>query len=233
MDSVLTYVSSDHHMMNGSIRDDFAPYKTKFLESIQRIKPNSKVILLGDVFDCWRVKHSRQYQIFQEYQDIIEALKPFNPILVVGNHEDSVDNVRSFLPEEFRICERTIEDRLYFCHGHEFDWANKKNSFVGKMLTGIASCVGRINSVAEDKLADWAKWIQGIGRYSRKGKFVKAVEAHFEYFDGIDGVVCGHLHQYFYERMLGKKTIACCGTWPNNGWLIFKDSQFVGYMKNG
>lgn len=210
---------SDIHMGDGSARDDFAPQAHKFLMGIPPKEAGDEIVLVGDILDGTRYDIAK---CLSANRGTLTALGELLPWWIVGNHDEGIWGLRSHVEAlGFRLVDRLLlrqgERVWYVCHGHEWDPANKKGSWTGKAVTGVANGVGRLWPAAEDWLARQAQKLDGTGRYDQ-GTFAATVDSFQRQFEGVGGVIAGHTHvREDRTNALGKRYVNT-GTWPTHGW---------------
>ena len=135
-----TYIVSDLHMGDGSDTDNFAPYKQRFLNFLDKVQDEkAKLIIAGDAFEFWEACHG---DVVKANFDLIARLLKMDATFVVGNHDVDLmgfigmplgcaNNLVAGVDLEFngRV--------IHICHGHEFDIFNDANSMFTGKLTGL------------------------------------------------------------------------------------------------
>jgi len=223
----LLYIGSDLHWGNCSQRDDFADHRSVFVDSLNNIPSTAKIVLLGDIIDVWSYKNI--FNIVSCYKSCLNTLMKRDFVYYIrGNHDPDIENLTSILPSNFICLDRMIIDRMYLCHGHEFDLFNSRWNKIGKFITYLGQLIGLANPTLEDILKSLVCKIQQKGKYTNHYRFVQWAESFIQYFSPVNMIVCGHTHKFNHSRILNNKFYHNCGTWIEDGWNVFKDGQFLG-----
>ena len=168
------------------------------------------IYLVGDIVDGWRLKSGWYWP--QSHNDVVQKLlrkarKGSRIIYVPGNHDEFL---RDFYGTHFggiEVCETTVHvaadgKRYLVIHGDVFDMVvrhAKWLAFLGDWAYEIALAVStRINWVRRKlgftywSLSAWAKrTVKNAVNYI--GSFEETLAAEAER-QGVDGVICGHIH---------------------------------------
>jgi UDP-2,3-diacylglucosamine pyrophosphatase LpxH len=185
--------------------------KAEFLLDFLRQSESDTLYLVGDIFDGWRLKRGWYWP--QAHNDVVQKLlrkarKGTRVIYVPGNHDEVA---REYIELQFGgidvhndYIHITADDRrLLILHGDEFD-----------VIVRYAKCLALLGDWAYTVLLAVNHWFNHARmmfgmRYWSLSAFLKhkvknAVEyiGHFEEAiaeearrRGVDGVVCGHVHQ--------------------------------------
>ncbi len=186
--------------------------------------------LVGDVIDGWKV--SRLSHLSESHRDILRRLGSIARVTevtyITGNHDEFLDRLlglrkaRMFFRD--RVFHRTADGRSFLVsHGDEFDRVVNRSRV--------------LNAIAE-KTYDLTLWINGgintvlplvgmrrrsiAGLLKRKFKYLAGAFSGFESRiiaeakkAGLDGVICGHLHNPFIRNV--RDVLFCnCGDWVEN-----------------
>ncbi len=186
--------------------------------------------LVGDVVDGWKI--SRLSSLSHSHREILRRFgalaRETKVTYIPGNHDAFLDrflggSIGRILFRD-RVFHRTADGRSFLVsHGDEFD--------------GAAHISGLLNTLAE-RSYDMALWANAgmnlilplVGMKKRsmalflKKKF-KAMAGAFSGFEsriigevkkaGLDGVICGHLHNPVIKRV--RDVVFCnCGDWVEN-----------------
>jgi UDP-2,3-diacylglucosamine pyrophosphatase LpxH len=196
---------SDLHLGTRSSQD------RHFLEFIKTYEAKT-LYLVGDVIDGWRLKRSGWYWP-QGHNDVIQKLlrrarQGTRIVYLPGNHDEFL---RNFLGLKFggvEIVDRIVHisttgKRLLVLHGDQFDMVVRHAVWLaslGDVLYELALWLNRLLNQLRRRLgftywslSAWAKnrvkqAVNHMGRFEE----VLAMEARRE---GVDGIVCGHIHQ--------------------------------------
>jgi UDP-2,3-diacylglucosamine pyrophosphatase LpxH len=215
---------SDVHLCT---RDNRADLLYDFLGSIRC----DYLYLVGDIIDVWALRKRWFWPAF--YNEVLHKLlkrarKEANVIYIPGNHDDFF---RSFVGYHFgdvRLVENAIHEttdgrRLLVLHGDEFDTVVKHH----RWLAALGSCAYN-HLITVNRLVNLIRGYLGMPYWSFSGavkrrvkqavKFVNSFEqilASEAHRLGVDGVVCGHIHQPAIREIDG---ILYCNTgdWIEN-----------------
>jgi UDP-2,3-diacylglucosamine pyrophosphatase LpxH len=207
--SVSAIFVSDLHLGTKSSQDK------NFLEFLKAYDAKT-LYLVGDIIDGWRLKRSGWYWP-QTHNDIVQKLlrkarKGTRIIYVPGNHDEFLRSFTGLTVGGVEIVERAIHTtvngrRFLVLHGDQFDMVVRRAVWlasVGDVLYDAALWLNRqVNRVRRRfgftywSLSAWAKYkvkqaVNFVGRFED----VLAAEARRE---GVDGIVCGHIHHATIE----------------------------------
>jgi len=166
--------------------------------------------LVGDIIDGWRLKRSWHWP--QEHNDVVQkilrkARKGTNVIFVPGNHDEFV---RGYVDQHFggvRVVDRTVHEtadgrRLLVLHGDEFDVVVRYAKWLAVLGDGAYTILLVINNWFNKIRESMGRPYWSLSAYM-KLKVKNAVKYIAEYenaiaraaaTEGVDGVVCGHIH---------------------------------------
>jgi len=211
--SVAAVFVSDLHLGTKSSQDH---HFVEFLKAYDM----KTLYLVGDVIDGWRLKRSGWYWP-QGHNDVLQKLlrkarKGTEIIYVPGNHDEFL---RNFLGLTFggvkivdRIVHTTVDGRRFLVlHGDQFDMVVRHAVWlaaVGSVLYDMALWLNRhVNDVRRRlgftywSLSAWAKRkVKGAVNYIGRFEEVLVAEARRE---GVDGIICGHIHHAAIEHYDG------------------------------
>jgi UDP-2,3-diacylglucosamine pyrophosphatase LpxH len=186
------------------------------------------VFLVGDIVDCWRLK--RVWYWPQAHNDVVQkflrkARKGTRIIYVPGNHDEVLrDYVGTHFGgievERHAFHETADGRRLLIMHGDEFDvvvrhakWLALLGDWAYVMALGVNTYFNffrrklgfqywSLSAYLKSKVKNAVKFI---------GDYEQALvgEARRE---GVDGIVCGHIHHAANELVSGIQYINC-GDW--------------------
>ncbi len=186
--------------------------------------------LVGDVIDGWKV--SRLSHLSESHREILRKLgslaRDMEVTYIPGNHDEFLDRLfggrkgRVFFRE--KVLHSTADGRRFLVsHGDEFDrvahWSRILNAIAGKSYDLTLWVNAGINAILP---------LAGMRRRSLAGflkKKFKTVAGAFSGFEsriisevikaGLDGVICGHLHNPFIRNV--RDVLFCnCGDWVEN-----------------
>lgn len=197
-----------------------------------------QIYLVGDIFDGWKLKKSWHWA--PEYNVLAQVLLEKTGcgtavVYLAGNHDEFL---RQYLGLQFghiKLVDRAIHTsaagrRYLVIHGDQFDTvvANyPRLSHFGHWAYNLALGANRpINRLRRGLgLKDWSlsSWAK------QKVKSAANVTHHFEAAltrealqIGVDGVICGHIHQADMHRRLGIEYLNC-GDWLESCTAIAED----------
>lgn len=200
-------VLSDFHLGCKDKSDDFLLDEDTVINFLDNaIATYDKVVLAGDIFECWEStsfndQQKRFAQILKNRPKIssyiISKIISEEIIYVSGNHDFIIKkkNLIPFTRSNYVLttkCNNGKVAKIYIAHGHEADSFNSKISFIGKMIAWSIGWIERVGLRKEaDIIKDMEKYIPGrnsgndlFEEYALK----KAVR------DNYDVVVFGHTH---------------------------------------
>ncbi|MEM6257295.1 MAG: UDP-2,3-diacylglucosamine diphosphatase [Planctomycetota bacterium] len=215
------WISDTHLGSKGARAKDLS----RFLKQVRC----EKLYLVGDIIDCWRLK-SRWYWP-AEHNDVVRrilkhASRGTEVIYTPGNHDDAA---RQFVNLAFGGVDmkphttHTTADgkQLFITHGDQYDLVvqhSKWLSVLGSVAYETLLKVNRhYNTVRRWFGMPYASLSQAIKlKVKRACTFISrfeeilAQEAHKQ---GMDGVVCGHIHKAEMRQMDNGVQYLNCGDW--------------------
>jgi UDP-2,3-diacylglucosamine pyrophosphatase LpxH len=193
--------------------------KAEFLLDFLKHTESDYLYLVGDIIDLWRIR--RRWFWRQAHNDVIQkvlrkARKGTRVYFIPGNHDE---NFRDFARHRFgrvAVLDRTVHvtadrRRLLVMHGDQFDAVVKHAkwlAYLGDWAYGVVLGLNHWFNLARRRLG-FRYW--SLSAYL-KHKVKNAVEyiSRFEYAvvaearrQGVDGVVCGHIHHAAVREMDG------------------------------
>jgi len=221
MSRLVAIVSSDHHMGDGSARDDVRRSDgLRLLAEVGHIgdmigDTGAKVVLVGDVLDAWRY---RLPDCIKAHRRQLQALANLNPIYLVGNHDVALlRNDAPVLPAGFELRRLATVGGWYICHGDQFDPNPVFWRKVGKAGCRVLAKLGGWWPAAEDWLSNAAGRIEGVGRWGGVDHYEEAAVRHATAC-GLRGAILGHTHR----GSIGA-TYVNTGTWREKGWVLMRE----------
>lgn len=186
--------------------------------------------LVGDVIDGWKV--SRLSSLSASHRDVLRRLgslaKDVKVTYIPGNHDAFLDR---FLGESIgrirlreRVFHRTADGRSFLVsHGDEFDRVVHRSRTLNAIAERSYDLILWLNAGVNTLLP-----LAGMRRRSLAGSLKKRFKAAAGFFSGfegriiaevkragLDGVICGHLHNPVIRNM--RDVIFCnCGDWVEN-----------------
>lgn len=186
------------------------------------------IYLVGDIIDCWRLKRTWYWP--QAHNDVVQkmmrkARKGATIIYIPGNHDEVL---RDYVGTHFggiEVRRRAFHDtadgrKLLIMHGDEFDVVvrhAKWLALLGDWAYVLALGVNTYFNLIRRKLG-FQYW--SLSAYL-KSKVKNAVKFIGEYEqalvgearkEGVDGIVCGHIHHAASE-LVGNIQYINCGDW--------------------
>jgi UDP-2,3-diacylglucosamine pyrophosphatase LpxH len=185
--------------------------KADFLLDFLKHHESEYLFLVGDIIDGWSLK--RNWYWHQTHNDVVQkilrkARKGTNVIYIPGNHDEFAREYSSHLFGGIRVEDRYIHEtaegkKLLILHGDEFDGVIK-----------YAKWLAVLGDYAYQFALDLNRYVNHVRKYFGlpywslsaylKGKVKNAVQ-YIDQFEGVvaesaakegvDGVVCGHIHK--------------------------------------
>jgi len=181
----------------------------KLLDFLKK-NESDHLYLVGDIIDGWRLKRSWHWT--QEHNDVVQkilrkARKGTSVVFVPGNHDEFA---RQYVDHHFggvKVVDRAIHEtadgrRLLVLHGDEFDVVVRYAKWLAVLGDGAYTTLLIINSWF-NKVREHMGWPYWSLSAYLKLKVKNAVKYIAEYetaiakaaaSEGVDGVVCGHIH---------------------------------------
>jgi UDP-2,3-diacylglucosamine pyrophosphatase LpxH len=228
---------SDLHLCS---RDAQSELLHDFLDTIRC----DYLYLVGDIIDVWALEKGWYWP--KQYNEVVHKLlkrsrKGAHVVFIPGNHDAFF---REFVGVQFgdveialRAVHTTADGRkLLVIHGDEFDaavrlhpwmarlgdWAYRRLVFVNRTYNGIRRWRGKpyfsLSGAIKRKVKQAVKFLNN---------FEELVRAAGER-QGVDGIVCGHIHQPAAKR-LGDLEYYNCGDWIENCTALVE--HFDGRME--
>ncbi len=202
--------------------------KAEFLLDFLRFNEAETIYLVGDIFDGWRLKKSWYWP--QAHNDVVQKLlrkarKGTRVVYVPGNHDEVL---RSYTGHHFggvevageAIHETADGRRMLVVHGDAFDGVvtyAKWLALLGDWSYNLAIDANHWFNLLRRRL--------GFGYWSMSAWLKLKVKNAVQFIDqyeqavaeearrrGVDGVICGHIHQA-EQRMIGEILYINDGDW--------------------
>jgi UDP-2,3-diacylglucosamine pyrophosphatase LpxH len=186
------------------------------------------IYLVGDIVDFWKVRRGPVWQ--QSHNDVLQKLlrkarKGTRIVFIPGNHDEGLRDYCGFSFGRIEIVRDAIHERAdgrryLVLHGDEFD-------VVVRYARWLALLGDRSYELAlwSNTPLNWIRRHLGLGYWSLsaylKSRIKTAVSFIGEYEaaladvgrrHGVDGVICGHIHNAA-DRMIGGIHYLNCGDW--------------------
>lgn len=199
------------------------------------------IYLVGDIIDFWRIQRGAVWP--QTHNEVVQALlhKMRNGtrlVLVPGNHDEGLRDFSGTHLSGMEIHDTCIHTtagglRLLITHGDGFD-------VVVRYAQWLAFLGGYGHGLARSLNAPW-RWMRerlGLRRWSLSswvkvklrvktavnfiGAFETALAAEARR-QGVDGIVCGHIHHAAHREIDGVQYLNC-GDWIDSCTAITEDA---------
>jgi UDP-2,3-diacylglucosamine pyrophosphatase LpxH len=194
--------------------------------------------IVGDFIDGWQLR--RKWYWSEEYNVLIQKLlrknrKNTRVTFITGNHDEFLEKFLGISFGTMQLVDRTVHTaadgkRYLVLHGHQFDGISHFNRLLD-----------RVGSVLYEHILEMNVWVNrvrrmfGFGYWSFasyiKLKAKRAVEyvSHYEEAmvqfsrkNGMDGVICGHIHRPEIRTVDGIRYMNC-GDWVENCTALVED----------
>ncbi len=175
--------------------------------------------LVGDIIDGWRLKKSWYWP--QEHNDVVQkilrkARKGTNVVFVPGNHDEFARNYVNHHFGGVEVVDRAIHEtadgrRFLVIHGDEFDVVIRYAKWLALLGDGAYTLLLFINNWFNKARERMGLPYWSLSAYL-KAKVKNAVKYIAEYetaiakaaaAEGVDGVVCGHIHHAEMRQING------------------------------
>jgi UDP-2,3-diacylglucosamine pyrophosphatase LpxH len=177
------------------------------------------VYLVGDIVDGWRLKSGWYWP--QAHNDVVQKIlrkgrKGARVIYVPGNHDEFLREYLGFHFGGIELVDRTIHEtsdgkRFLVIHGDQFDvvvrhakWLAFLGDWAYVFALGVNTYVNMIRrrlGLTYWSLSAWAK-LKVKNAVNFIGKFEETL-AQEAAKNGVDGVICGHIHHAADRQMHG------------------------------
>jgi UDP-2,3-diacylglucosamine pyrophosphatase LpxH len=202
--SVRTVFLSDVHL---GYRGCQADYLVSFLAGLD----TQRLVLVGDIIDLWSLKRVAYWPA--SHQAVLQAIldlarRGVSVVFIPGNHDEGLRELCGGEVAGIEIRRDLIhvaaDGRRYLVvHGDDFDQAVKFSRVLkaaGESLYDVILWMGRVLQAVRRRcgFGYWslATWIKG--RLPDARRYIETFEraaAHEAGRHGLDGVICGHIHQ--------------------------------------
>lgn len=198
-----------------------------------------KIVLVGDIVDGWKLK--RHWHWPQSHNDVVQKLlrqarKGVEMVYVPGNHDEFARDFQGRHFGDIEVVDRAIHEtadgrRFLVIHGDQFDvvvmnakllahlgdWAYVSAININRVIASIRRAFG----LPYWSFSAWAKLrvkraVNFIGSFEQ----TLAAEARRQ---GLDGVVCGHIHHAAIETIEGDITYVNTGDWVESCTAIVEN----------
>jgi len=201
-----------------------ADYLCNFLQQVRC----ENLYLVGDIIDFWHMRkrrhwpsaHSRVIQMILQ-----KAMDGTRVILVPGNHDESLRQYAGMIIGDVEVHDRIVHEtadgqRILVLHGDQFDSVVHCSPLLAMIGSSLYGLLLRLNTTVNAVRRRLGKDYWSLAAYL-KHKVKNAVQyiSRFEEavvraarHEGVDGVICGHIHRAESTRMDGV-TYMNCGDW--------------------
>jgi UDP-2,3-diacylglucosamine pyrophosphatase LpxH len=201
------------------------------------------IYLVGDIVDGWRLKSSWYWP--QEHNDVVQKLlrkvrKGVRLIYIPGNHDEFL---RDYLGTHFggiEVVESAVHvsasgERYLVIHGDSFDVVVRHAKWLALLGDWAYETALRVNAhvnlvrrrlgLTYWSLSQWAKLrVKNAVNFIGDFEHALVTEAHRQ---GVDGIICGHIHHAAIRNFSGLKYINC-GDWVESCTAVVEtyDGEF-------
>ncbi|WP_114390005.1 UDP-2,3-diacylglucosamine diphosphatase [Notoacmeibacter marinus] len=188
-----------------------------------------KIVLVGDIVDGWKLK--RHWHWPQSHNDVVQKLlrqarKGVEMIYVPGNHDEFARDFQGLHFGGIEVIDRTVHEtadgrRLLVIHGDQFDVVVMNAKLLAHLgdwayvaainLNRFIALIRRAFGLPYWSFSAWAKLrVKRAVNFIGSFETTLAAEARKE---GLDGVICGHIHHAAIETIDGDMTYVNTGDW--------------------
>ena len=212
---------SDVHL---GFRGCSADYLLRFLRTTEC----DHLYLVGDIIDIWALRKKRYWP--QEHNNVIRSIlgkakHDTRVIYVPGNHDEMLRDFTGNVFGNITIAHQAVHEtadgrRFLVVHGDEFDAVVRSSRLVGKIGSKLYDWLIRLNYVinAVRRRLGFDHWsLAAFLKHKVKNavqyisRFEEAV-AYAANKEGLDGVICGHIHRAEITEIQGVQ-YCNCGDW--------------------
>ncbi|MGD8346500.1 MAG: UDP-2,3-diacylglucosamine diphosphatase [Lysobacterales bacterium] len=201
-----------------------AEYVLDFLENVKC----RNLYLVGDIIDFWSLRRKRYWPETHTkvLKKILEmAQSGTRVVMVPGNHDETLRkynglNIGAIEVNDFLVHETPDGRRLLVLHGDQFDSAVRCSPLLAMIGASLYDVLLQLNVLINAVRRKMGKEYWSLATYL-KNKVKNAVR-YIERFEaavaraarreGVDGVICGHIHRAEIRRM-ENITYMNCGDW--------------------
>jgi UDP-2,3-diacylglucosamine pyrophosphatase LpxH len=215
------FVSDLHLGFRGARAEEFAAF-------LKRVECE-RLYLVGDIVDMWVLRQRWRWPAThnQVARRLLKLAKRGTRVIYLpGNHDESLRPYAGIDLAGIRIASQAVHRladgrRILVCHGDEYDLAVRHSRLLS-MLGGL----GYDYLVALNRAVNSARALVGLRRWSFSQAIKKKVKGACTFISrfedalidearrrGLDGVVCGHIHDPRLETRPDGLTYANCGDW--------------------
>jgi len=201
-----------------------AEYVLDFLENVKC----KNLYLVGDIIDFWSLRRKRYWPETHTkvLKKILEmAQSGTRVVMVPGNHDETLRkynglNIGAIEVNDFLVHETPDGRRLLVLHGDQFDSVVRCSPLLAMIGASLYDVLLQLNALINAVRRKTGKEYWSLATYL-KNKVKNAVQyvdrfeqavARAARKEGVDGVVCGHIHRAEIRRM-ENITYMNCGDW--------------------
>ncbi len=203
--------------------------------------PAEKTYLIGDIIDFWAMSRSihwsqAQNTVVQKF--LRRARHGEHVVFIPGNHDEALRDYYGIAFGDIEIVEEMVHEtadgrRFLLIHGDAFDQVTRHHRWVA-----ILGDIGYEWLVRLNMWLSWARRKLGLpGYWSLAGYAKRKVKTALNFiFDfeesavhhareqGLDGVICGHIH-WAAIKDIGGLTYVNCGDWVDSCTAIVEHAD--------
>ena len=212
---------SDVHL---GFRGCSADYLCDFLDKV-RCK---NLYLVGDIIDFWALRKKRYWpkSHSQVLRQVLEmAQNGTRVVMVPGNHDETLRQYNGMTIGPIEVNDRLVHEtpdgkRLLVLHGDQFDSVVRCSPLLAMIGANLYELLLKMNTWINAIRSKMGKDYWSLAAYLKHkvknavqfiGRFEEAVVTAAR-AEGVDGVICGHIHRAEIRRM-GEITYMNCGDW--------------------
>jgi UDP-2,3-diacylglucosamine pyrophosphatase LpxH len=201
-----------------------ADYLCEFLERVRC----RELYLVGDIIDFWYLRKRRHWPAAHSraVQRVLEkAQRGTRVILVPGNHDESLRPFHGMILGGVEVHDHLVHvtadgRRLLVLHGDQFDSVVRCSPLLAMIGSSLYGVLLRMNTWINAIRRRLGKDYWSLAAYLKHkvknavqyiGRFEEAVVTAARR-EGVDGVICGHIHRAEISTM-GGITYMNCGDW--------------------
>jgi len=196
--------------------------------------------LVGDIVDFWYLRKRRNWPKSHGevlYKILDKARKGTRVVFVPGNHDEAVRPFNGMMFGCIEIQDRVVHEtadgeRFLVLHGDQFDSVVRCSRWLAKLGAWFYDLLLRLNT-----LLNHCRRVTGRGYWSLAAFLKHKVKNAVSYIssfeeavvraaaeEGVDGVVCGHIHRAEINRMNGILYMNC-GDWVESCTALVERSD--------
>ena len=216
------FVSDVHLGFRGARAEEFAAF-------LKRLKCE-RLYLVGDIVDMWALRQRWTWPAThnQVVRRLLKHAKRGTTVIYVpGNHDESLRPYAGIDLAGIRVARQAVHAladgrQFLVTHGDEYDLVVQNSRLLSLLGTWAYDHLVSLN-----RLVDGARGLVGLPRWSFSAAIKKRVKGACTFISrfedalaaearrrGLDGVVCGHIHEPRISQHAATGTVyANCGDW--------------------